>query len=211
MSKGDGTAVTTWNGPVNKFARKVVKRYSVRNRRRKADSILEWMAQRNIHNVLLVGTTGEGHTDPHLDIIERRIGDRYRVKMGINIEPVTTSQPFQVADVRDLPFENDYVDFAVANAIIEHVGGEPEQRTMVEEMTRVARSWVITTPNRWFPVEAHTGMLFLHWVPRWRQTHEMWCTRLLSRRELRELLPAGAEIVGRPWNSTFTARYSRIG
>jgi hypothetical protein len=47
-----------------------------------------------------------------------------------------------------MPFEEDYVDFALANAIIEHVGQEAEQRKMVHEMTRVVCTWVITTPNQ---------------------------------------------------------------
>ena len=41
--------------------------------------------------------------------------------------------------------------------MIEHVGGEEEQRRFVAEVLRVGRRAFITTPNRWFPIEVHTG------------------------------------------------------
>jgi hypothetical protein len=196
-----------------KIVRKAVLVYSVRNRRRKADDILTWLKEQNVNDVLFVGTMGDEHAGnsdmSNAGIVERRIAARYEVKMGINIEPAVTAYPFMIADARDMPFEDDYADFALANAIIEHVGQEAEQHQMVDEMTRVARTWVITTPNKWFPVESHTSALFLHWFPSWRKKHDQDFTRLLSRREFRALLPAGAKLAGAPWSPTFTARYTR--
>jgi hypothetical protein len=188
--------------------------YSKRNRRRKADVILAFLRQENVKDVLLVGATGHeidgDRLMSHGGIVERRIAESHEIKMGINVVPSQiTEHPFMIADARDMPFEDDYVDFALANAIIEHVGKEAEQRRMVDEMTRVARSWVITTPNKWFPVESHTHTLFLHWLPSWRRKHEHKFTRLLSLREFRALLPADAEVSGRPWSPTFLARYVR--
>jgi hypothetical protein len=194
--------------------REAVLAYSKINRRRKANAILTFLRKENVKDVLLVGATGHEHDDDHLlsheGIVERRIADSYEIKMGINIVPSQiTEHPFMIADARDMPFEDDYVDSAVANAIIEHVGKEFEQRQMVDEMTRVARCWVITTPNKWFPVESHTHAVFLHWLPSWRRKHEREFTRLLSLREFRALMPAAAEVSGWPWSPTFLARYAR--
>ena len=37
----------------------------------------------------------------------------------------------------------------------------------VRECCRVARKWVfLTTPNRWFPVEFHTVLPVVHWLPK---------------------------------------------
>jgi Methyltransferase domain len=195
-----------------KVVRKAVLVYSVRNRRRKADQILAWLEEQDVKDVLLVGTMGDEHAANddmvNAGIVERRIAANHQVKMSINIEPAITDYPFMIADARAMPFGDDYVDFALANAIIEHVGGEPEQRRMVDEMTRVARTWVITTPNKWFPVESHTSAIFLHWIPSWSKKHEADFTRLLSRRQFRALLPPGAELFGSPWSPTFTARYA---
>ena len=49
--------------------------------------------------------------------------------------------------------------------MIEHVGGREQQRRFVEESLRVARRAFITTPNRWFPVEVHTLLPLVHWLP----------------------------------------------
>ena len=49
--------------------------------------------------------------------------------------------------------------------MIEHVGGEEEQRRFVAESLRVGRRIFITTPNRWFPVEVHTRLPLVHWLP----------------------------------------------
>jgi len=70
------------------------------------------------------------------------------------------------ANGTDLPFEDDAFDVAFSNAVVEHVGGREEQRRFVAELCRVAPRVFISTPNRWFPVETHTLLLFLHWLPR---------------------------------------------
>ena len=70
------------------------------------------------------------------------------------------------ADGRELPFDDDAFDIAFSNAVIEHVGGRDEQRRFVHELCRVARRVFISTPNRWFPVETHTLVPFVHWLPR---------------------------------------------
>lgn len=141
-------------------------------------------------------------------IVENIVMQGRQVKMGFNLYEQATPYPFIIADALDMPFEEDYADFALANAIIEHVGGEKEQEKFVAEHCRVARNWAITTPNRWFPVESHTAVLFLHWLPRWRARRKEF-SRLLSRSEFRQLLPPGTEIIGSPWSATFTALWTK--
>jgi hypothetical protein len=196
-----------------KIVRKVVLAYSIRNRQRKADRILAFAAENGLRTVLLVGVAGDEHAgDPkmiHSGIVEKRIAQKCEIKMSISVDAAVVDYPFMIADVKEMPFADNYVDLAIANAIIEHVGGEAEQRQMVDEMTRVARAWIITTPNRWFPVESHTHALLLHWFPSWREKNAQHFTRLLSRREFQSMLPAGARLLGRPWSPTFMATYSR--
>jgi hypothetical protein len=198
---------------LKRTVRKAVLFYSLRNRNRKAVEIVEWLRFHLVKDVLLVGTVGDEHAgNPEMvnaGIIEKRIAETFGIKMGINIYLAKTTYPFMIANACDMPFEDDWVDFALANAIIEHVGDQVDQLQMVQEMTRVARAWVITTPNKWFPIESHTSVVFLHWLPSWRRKHKQDFTRLLSRREFRQLLPAGATLHGRPWSPTFTAYYVR--
>jgi hypothetical protein len=180
--------------------------YSIRNRKRKARAISQWLDVHECKTLLFVGALSDDNPDRNTGIVEKGIAVGREVVMGINIHPCVTSYPFMVADGRDMPFPDDYVDFALANAIIEHVGDEGDQLRLVKEQTRVARCWVISTPNRWFPIESHTAAVFRHWSPRWRSGRTEF-TRLLSLGEFRRLLPAGATVVGRPWSATFIAYY----
>jgi SAM-dependent methyltransferase len=101
----------------------------------------------------------------------------------------------------DLPFEDDAFDVAFSNAVVEHVGGRDEQRRFVAELCRVAPRVFLSTPNRWFPLETHTLVPFVHWLPRpvagrifgalgkdgWKRVD------LLTKRELLELFPPSVE------------------
>ncbi|HKQ45329.1 MAG TPA: methyltransferase domain-containing protein [Rhizomicrobium sp.] len=73
---------------------------------------------------------------------------------------------FVPADVMALPFADDSFDLVHASAVIEHVGSRARQQRMLAQCLRVARRGIcLTTPNRWFPVEFHTQMPLLHWLP----------------------------------------------
>jgi len=101
----------------------------------------------------------------------------------------------------ELPFEDDAFDVAFSNAVVEHVGGRPEQRRFVAELCRVAPRVFISTPNRWFPVETHTLLPFLHWLPRAAADRafaalgrENWeRVELLTKRGLLDLFPPSVE------------------
>src|SRR6266446_5605268 len=73
---------------------------------------------------------------------------------------------FVRADGRDLPFESGAFDFVHSSAVLEHVGSRQQQTQFLREAWRVARKGVfITTPNRRFPVEFHTVLPLIHWLP----------------------------------------------
>jgi SAM-dependent methyltransferase len=73
---------------------------------------------------------------------------------------------FVQADGRDLPFESGAFDFVHSSAVLEHVGSRQQQTQFLREAWRVARKGVfITTPNRRFPVEFHTVLPLIHWLP----------------------------------------------
>jgi hypothetical protein len=73
---------------------------------------------------------------------------------------------FVMADGILLPFRDQAFDVVHSSAVIEHVGSSARQYAFVAECCRVARRAVfITTPNRWFPVEFHTVLPLVHWLP----------------------------------------------
>jgi hypothetical protein len=105
------------------------------------------------------------------------------------------------ADGRKLPFPDDAFDVAFSNAVVEHVGGREDQRGFVHELCRVARRVFVSTPNRWFPIETHTLVPLLHWLPRAARNRafaalrrERWRgVELLAPRELLALFPETVE------------------
>ena len=63
-----------------------------------------------------------------------------------------------------MPFADNSFDLVVSNAVIEHVGGL-QQRCFLQESVCVARKDVFfTTPNRWYPIELHTLLPFIHYL-----------------------------------------------
>jgi SAM-dependent methyltransferase len=68
-------------------------------------------------------------------------------------------------DACALPFPDGAFDVVHSNAVIEHVGRRDRQEALVREALRVGRRVFVTTPNRWFPVEVHTRLPLVHWLP----------------------------------------------
>jgi hypothetical protein len=74
---------------------------------------------------------------------------------------------FLQADALRLPFRDDTFDLVHSSAVLEHVGSIENQSKMISECLRVARRGIcLTTPNRWFPLELHTHLPFVHWLPK---------------------------------------------
>ena len=64
-----------------------------------------------------------------------------------------------------LPFADKQFDICFCSAVLEHVGGFKDQEFFLQECIRVANRIFITTPYRYFPLEMHTFIPFLHWLP----------------------------------------------
>jgi SAM-dependent methyltransferase len=106
-------------------------------------------------------------------------------------------------DALALPFEDGAFDVVFSNAVIEHVGARPAQQRFVDELLRVARRAFVTTPNRWFPIEVHTRLPLVHWLPErlahraYELARKPWAkdNHLLGRRDLEALFPPHARVV----------------
>jgi ubiquinone/menaquinone biosynthesis C-methylase UbiE len=82
------------------------------------------------------------------------------------LETLYPGLTYRRADGRALPFADGSFDVVHSSAVLEHVGSREEQARFISEMARVARKAAfITTPNRWFPVEFHTILPLVHWLP----------------------------------------------
>ena len=80
----------------------------------------------------------------------------------------------------------------------------PCAAAFLREVCRVGKRFFVTTPNRWFPIEYHTGLPFLHFLPSAayravlaRTSYRYWADEarlnILSGDALRRMLPAGVK------------------
>jgi SAM-dependent methyltransferase len=149
--------------------------------------------------------------DPDLYFLESRYPHRARI-VACGLEPpgcfrrcFPEARYLQVQRGAPLPFADRAFDLAFCSAVIEHVGDRAAQAAFLGEVLRVARSAFITTPNRWYPVELHTLVPLLHYLPApvYRRAYrqlgfdffaEEANLNLLDRRALASMLPAGSTI-----------------
>ena len=74
---------------------------------------------------------------------------------------------FIIGDGCDSQLEDNTYDIVYSNATIEHVGSHNKQKIFISECARVAKKTIfITTPNRYFPLDFHTKIPFIHMLPK---------------------------------------------
>jgi hypothetical protein len=152
--------------------------------------------------ILNVGASGS--TAGLADQFEAFYPHRRRIVGGglvkSDVRDYTRSFPGVRAAVFDgcrLPFADESFDIVYSNAVLEHLPSWEAQERFADEVRRVGRAWFVTTPNFWYPLEAHYHLpLWQFLSTRWQQglARALGKTpypplRLLSRRELRRLFP----------------------
>jgi SAM-dependent methyltransferase len=192
-------------------------RISLRSRRRKFALFMETMAPTAETTVLDVGAddsgfgdaaAGEGAGCSTLNFFEELYPWPEQITaLGLNEgERFRASFPgvtYVQADALELPFPDDSFDVVFSNAVIEHVGDRERQRRFVAEALRVGRRAFITTPNRWFPIEVHTRLPLVHWLPDgaanrvYELVRKPWAkeVNLLGPGSLQELFPPETRVV----------------
>jgi Methyltransferase domain len=188
--------------------RRLASRVSLRSRRRKLDLFLGTFRPGPDTSVVDVGVTDAGFgaggfwSDNFFEAVYPW-PDRITAVGVTGLERFAEAFPgvrAVQADGRSLPFGDDEFDLAFSNAVVEHVGGREEQRAFVHELCRVARSVFVTTPNRLFPVEVHTLVPVVHWLPAHaarRLVPGLREIELLSPREFRTLFPYPVRLLSR--------------
>ena len=114
-------------------------------------------------------------------------------------------------DARNLhQFKTNEFTIGFSNSVIEHVGTYVDQKQMANELIRVAKQYLLQTPNFYFPVEPHFLCPFFQFFPMWIKLFLIgrfrlgWYNkitdkeeaiktinsiRLLKKKELKELFP----------------------
>jgi SAM-dependent methyltransferase len=153
--------------------RRVASRVSMRSRERKLQLFLDLLQPGPETTVVDVGVTdaafGAGSTDNFFEALypwPEQVTGVGRTELDRFAAAFPQVRAVR-ADGRDLPFANAEFDLGFSNAVVEHVaGGREGQRQFVHELCRVAGRVFVTTPNRRFPLEVHTLLPFVHWLPK---------------------------------------------
>ena len=185
---------------------------SLRSRRRKLRLFLDELHPTAETTVLDVGADelafGEGDGCATLNFLEELYPWPERITAlglhdGAGFHGRYPAIRYVQGDACALPFADGEFDVVFSNAVIEHVGGRERQRQLVSEALRVGRRAFITTPNRLFPVEVHTRLPFVHWLPN-SVAHRIYDAtgrgfakeiHLLSKRGFESLFPGRARVV----------------
>ena len=187
---------------------------SLRSRRRKLALFLELLRPDDSTTVLDVGvdevslgeTGGESGCTTHNFLEDRYPWPDRLTALGLHDGGRFRERYPRIAYVQGdacaLPFDDLAFDVVHSNAVIEHVGGRERQEAFVREALRVGRRVFLTTPNRWFPIEVHTRLPLVHWLPdrfanrAYDLAGKPWAkeNHLLGERELRALFPVPVEI-----------------
>jgi hypothetical protein len=122
--------------------------------------------------ILDVGVTSDRSYD-HSNYLEAWYAHRSQITaLGIDEGAAFLRQTYPgvryiKADGRALPFADESFDYVHSSAVLEHAGNALQQMSFIAEARRVARKGVfLTTPNRWYPIEFHTVLPVVHWLPR---------------------------------------------
>lgn len=89
---------------------------------------------------------------------------------GENANDAGVSVDFRVYNGTVFPFADDFFDYIFSVSVIEHVTDARQTLREACRVLKVGGKFYLAFPNRWRPREAHTGILFISYMPRsWAQ------------------------------------------
>lgn len=151
-----------------------ISKWVIEGRERLYRNFLKHVDLNDISTILDIGATSDQKNEDS-NFFLKKFADCKKVTALSNedarwLENVYPRLEFVFGDGRNMPFADNSFDLVISNAVIEHVGSLQQQERFLQESVRVARKHVfLTTPNRWYPVELHTLLPFIHYFP--KQVH----------------------------------------
>lgn len=188
----------------------LVRRISFLARRRLCRLFLDVMRPGPTDRVLDVGVSDEVNVESNMLEQVYPYQDKLTCASLTDGESIRRAYPAvqhaQVTPHQPLPFADNSFDIVYSNAVLEHAGSAAQQRYFLAELCRVARRRFVAVPNRLFPVEHHTCLPVIHYLPKTtfrkmlRGTrYDVWSheenLNYVSAGALRELWPAESPVI----------------
>ena len=124
-----------------------------------------------INDLLDIGTTED--VTANSSNIFCKMFDFIKIHKSISNQKITNKR-FQSSLEKSITSDfneemiNDFKsDLVISSATIEHVGDFDNQVAKIRNMIQLSKKYVvISTPNRFYPIEFHTKLPFIHWLPK---------------------------------------------
>lgn len=128
------------------------------------------LENKNLKDILDIGTTLDTNKSSNLIIKSLK---KFKIYKSISNQKIISnffSKTLQKSITKELSLneiDTFSSDVVISNATIEHVGSYQEQLKMVENIVKLSKKFfVIVTPNRMHPIEFHSNIPFIHWLPK---------------------------------------------
>ncbi len=145
-------------------------RISAWNRARKWRRFSQLFSPAPDTTILDVGFSNQEYSDSD-NFLEKHYPYPERITaLGVE-EPLLFQQRYPAVkavtyDGTVFPFPDRAFHIGWSNAVLEHVGDRERQVLFLKEIARTCGHAFVTTPNRLFPIEVHTRVPLLHWLPK---------------------------------------------
>jgi hypothetical protein len=147
-----------------------VRRISALARRRVFDLCMQTMQPKPQERILDIGTSDD--TGIESNMLEQLYIHRTNLTCAslTDGETILTAYPgvrhVRITAGEPLPFKDNEFDIVHSNAVLEHVGSRTQQKKFIAEICRVAPRRFLAVPNRGFPIESHTCLPLIHYLPK---------------------------------------------
>ena len=152
------------------------------------------LENKSLIDILDVGTTQDDSQSSNLIIKNLNNFQKYKSISDQKIKSDFFCKSLEKSITQELSsneIEEFSSDVVISNATIEHVGSYLEQLKMIENIIKLTKKiFIIVTPNRMHPIEFHSKIPFLHWLPKklHRKVLSIFGLKYLSREENLNLL-----------------------
>lgn len=148
-----------------------ISKWVIEGRERLYRKFLQYVDMKEISTVLDIGATSDQKNEDSNFFLKKFSACKKVTALSNEdarwLEEAYPGLAFVLGDGRNMPFEDNTFDLVFSNAVIEHVGSLQQQERFLLESVRVSRKHIfLTTPNRWYPVELHTLLPFIHYLPK---------------------------------------------
>ena len=151
----------------NSFFDKII----IKNRSKMLALITNFLKDKDLFDVLDVGSTSDLSNESSNFLIKN-------LKNFKNYKSISDQKPqlplfskslkkLITENLTDKELDEYRSDLVISNATIEHVGNFVNQVKMCENIIKLSKKYfIIITPNRFHPIEFHSKLPLLHWLPK---------------------------------------------